>query len=111
MTCPFPFVFFCFFVTSSSAVQLTGSTFLLGSHELHTQHVTNRLVVRFHLFRRFFVWKFLDSFSSFFFAWICCFKCRRATRGGSVKSRRAHQKKRYRKKELGCVVFFLLLIF
>ena len=51
MTCPFPFVFFFF---TSSAVQLTGSTFLLGSHELHTQHITNRLVVRFHLFRRFF---------------------------------------------------------
>ena len=43
-----------------------------------------------------FFWLLFGNFSTlflFFFAWICCFKCRRATRGGSVKSRRAHQKK------------------
>jgi hypothetical protein len=51
----------------------TGSTFLLGSHEIA------RICTVF----------FFLSFEGGF-----CFKCRRATRGGFVKSRRAHQKEK-----------------
>jgi hypothetical protein len=93
---PFGFVFF-------PAVQATypGSTFLLGSHELHTPR-TNRLVVSSFLNLLFF---FCENTQLFCF----CFQCRHATRDGFVKSRRAHhqQPEEEERTRLFFVVFHL----